>query len=93
MKTIGNIGSVRKNSNRIISTSYSDWSAIRDGTFVKFDNDFGFYTVTRTEKRVFLKDFIVVESNILQINEDCGVNVCEGDSLNISFKEDRKSVV
>lgn len=87
MKLIGNIGSIEKNSNRLVSSSYSDWSAVREGTFIKFNDDFHFYTVSHTEQRVFLKDFSVTAPNIIQINENCGVNINIGDSLNISFKE------
>ena len=87
MKLIGNIGSIKKNSNRLISSTYSDWSGVREGSFIKFNDDFHFYTVSHTEKRTFLKDYIVIQPNIIQINEDCGININVGDSLNISFKE------
>lgn len=87
MKLIGNIGSIKKNSNRLISSTYTDWSGVREGSFIKFNDDFHFYTVSHTEKRIFLKDFAVLQSNIIQINEDCGININAGDSLNISFKE------
>lgn len=87
MKLIGNIGNIKKNTNRLISTSFSDWSAVRDGTFIKFDGDSHFYTASHTEKRTFLKDFIVFKPNVLKVDEDCGVNINEGDTLNISFKE------
>lgn len=87
MKLIGNIGSIQKNSNRLVSSTYADWSGVREGTFVKFNNDFHFYTVSHTDSRTFLKDFIVKQPNVLQINEDCGINIGVGDNLNISFKE------
>jgi len=87
MKLIGNTGSIKKNTNRLISTSFSDWSSVRDGTFIKFDGDSHFYTASHTEKRTFLKDYFVLQPSILQIKEDCGVNINEGDTLNISFKE------
>lgn len=87
MKLIGNIGSIKKNSNRLISSTYSDWSGVREGSFIKFNDDFHFYTVSHTEKRIFLKDYTVLQPNIIQINEDCGININVGDSLNISFKE------
>lgn len=87
MKLIGNIGSIKKNSNRLISSTYSDWSGVREGSFVKFNDDFNFYTVSHTEKRIFLKDYVVLQPNIIQINEDCGININVGDSLNLSFKE------
>lgn len=87
MKIIGNIGSIKKDTHRLISATFSDWSTIRDGTFIKFDGDSNFHIASHTEKRVFLKDFSVLKPNILQINEDCGVSIGVGDSLNISFKE------
>lgn len=87
MKIIGTIGSIKKNSNKLISTTFSDWSAVREGTFIKFNDDSQFYIVSHTEKKIFLKDFILIKPNVLQINEDCGINISEGDSLNISYKE------
>lgn len=87
MKLIGNIGSIKKDSNRLVSSTYSDWSPVREGTFIKFNDDFHFYTVSHTEKKIFLKDFVTIQPNIIQINENCGINIGVGDSLNISFKE------
>lgn len=87
MKIIGNIASIKKDSNRLISTTFADWSAIREGTFIKFDDDQNFYIASHVEKRTFLKDFIVIEPHIIQINEDCGTNINEDDNLVISFKE------
>jgi len=87
MKIIGNIGSIRQGSNRIVSSTYADWSAVREGTFVKFDGDVSFYTASYVEKRTFLKAFSAVKSNILLINENCGNNLTAGDTLVISYKE------
>ena len=87
MKIIGTIGSIRKNSNKLISATFSDWSAVREGTFIKFNDDSQFYIVSHTEKKIFLKDFVLFKPTILQVNEDCGININEGDSLNISYKE------
>ncbi len=87
MKIIGTIGSIKKNSNRLVSATFSDWSAVREGTFIKFNDDPHFNIVSHTEKKIFLKDFVLVKPTVLQINQDCGVNINEGDSLNISYKE------
>lgn len=87
MKILGNIGSIRKNTNKITSSTFADWSAIRSGSFIKFADDVHFYTVSHTEQKIFLKDFVVVQDNIIQINEDCTTSVGVGDSLNISYKE------
>lgn len=93
MKIIGNMASVRKNTNTIISTTFADWSAIRSGTFIKFVDDFNFFTVSHVNKKTFLKDFVKAQSHVLQINENCGVNINEGDSLTISYKEYELSTV
>ena len=93
MKVIGNLGSIRKGDNKIISATFSDWSAIRDGTFIKFNEDSQFYISSNTEKKVFLKDFITLEPNVIKINEDCGFNINDGDSLNISYKEYELSTI
>ena len=87
MKIIGTTGSIKSNSNKITSTTNADWSAIREGTFIKFDNDYCFYTVAKVEKKLFLKSFELIAPNILKINEDIGVNICEDDFVKISYKE------
>lgn len=93
MKLIGSIASIKQNTNAIISTTYSDWSAIRNGTFIKFDDDFNFYTVSHVEKRTFIKDFVVLRPSVLQINENCGLNIGEDDSLTISYKEHELNII
>lgn len=93
MKIIGTIGSIRKGDNKIISSAFSDWSAIREGTFIKFDNDSQFYVAAHSEKRTYLKNFITLESSVIRINEDCGVNINEGDTLYISYKEYELSTI
>lgn len=93
MKIVGTMGSIRKGDNKIISATFSDWSAIREGTFIKFNNDSQFYIAAHSEKRTYLKDFIVLESSVIKINEDCGVNINEGDTLYISYKEYELSTI
>lgn len=87
MKIIGTIGSIKQHSNKLISTTYSDWSAVREGSFIKFDDDIHFYTVSHLEKKTYLKDFVVVDSSVIQVNENCGANINPEDSLYISYKE------
>jgi hypothetical protein len=93
MKLIGNTASISKDSNILISSTFADWSAIRDGTFLKFEDDSAFYVASRTEQKTYLKDYIVIQPNIIQVNENCGTNINEGDSLNISYKEYELSTI
>mgnify|MGYP001582549100 CR=1 FL=1 len=93
MKIIGTIGSIKKNTNKLLSATFSDWSAVREGSFIKFDGDSNFHIVSHTEQKTYLKDFVLVSSNVLKVNEDCGVNINEGDSLKISYKERELSAV
>ena len=66
MKIIGNTASIKKDTNKLISTTFSDWSAIRDGAFIKFENDSNFYTASRTEQRTYIKDFDVVSAHVIK---------------------------
>ena len=93
MKVIGTIGSVRRGDAKVISTTFSDWSALREGTFIKFNDDPQFYIVSCTERKTYLKDFITLESSVIKVNEDCGVNINEGDTLHISYKEHELSTI
>lgn len=93
MKIIGTIGSIKKDSNKIISATFSDWSAVREGSFIKFDNDSDFNIVSHAEQKTYIKSFVLVQPNILRVNEDCGANINEEDSLNISYKEQELSTV
>lgn len=93
MKIIGTIGSIKKNTKKLLSATFSDWSAVREGSFVKFDGDSNFHIVSHTEQKTYLKDFVTVALNIVKVNEDCGVNINEGDSLKISYKEQELSTI
>lgn len=93
MKVIGTIGSIKQNSNKLISTTYSDWSAVREGSFIKFEDDVHFYIVSHVEKKTYLKDFIVNDPSVIQVNENCGANINPEDSLYISYKEYEISTV
>lgn len=87
MKIIGTIASIKKDSNKLISATFADWSAVREGTFLKFQNDLHFYTVHRVDRRIYIKDFEVISPNTIKVNEDVGLDISEQDTLNISFKE------
>jgi len=87
MKNTPLIGSILEQTNQIISPGDSDWSHIRPGSLIKFKNDEVFYTVSRADKHLLVKDFTTTNSNNIKINTNAGTLFSIGDTLTISYKE------
>ena len=87
MKDFGFTASVLNGSNRVFSLSESNWSAILPNSLIKFGGEDVFYTVARVEPIFYIKDFSVISSGKIKIQDNVGINLVRGDSIFISFKE------
>lgn len=87
MKVIGFSASILNNTNKVVSSTESDWSGIREGAFFKFSTDNAFHTVAKTEQTFYIKEFEIESRNRIRINDDVGINLAVLDNIVISYKE------
>lgn len=78
---------VLNGTNKLISPSYADWSAIRQGSFIKFVNDANYYIVANTNKLFYIKEFEVADTYTIRVNDNVSNILSEDDTLVISYKE------
>lgn len=79
--------SILKDTNRIVSTSDTQWSNIREGALFRFIDDKIFYQVAKVDKIYLIKDFKVINRMAIDINSYVGINLMVGDEITISYKE------
>jgi hypothetical protein len=79
--------SVQENTNKIISSSEEKFAGIRPGSLIKIDNDNILYTILNQESYFYIKPFTLSGPKTLIIDDDIGINLQIGDSIQISFKE------
>jgi hypothetical protein len=90
MKHLGHTISILKDTNRAVCSSDSDWSVVRPGSFIRFAKDDTFFVIAKTNKIFYIKDFKVEnipDGRKITIADDIGINLCRGDTLNITYKE------
>lgn len=79
--------SIKSNSNRIISSSEEKFIGIRDNSLIRLENDSNLYTIIGRNNYFFIKNFNSSDSRTIVIDENIGINLQAGDTINISFKE------
>ena len=79
--------SIKKDTNRIISSSDDKFSGISSGSLLKIDGEPSLYTVSGKESYFYIKNFIVKDSNIIEIDDDIETNLQVGDTIKITYKE------
>jgi len=79
--------SIKKDSNKIISSTVDKFSSITPGCFIKIGSDNILYNVIDKSKFLYTSDFNVENSKIISINADVGINLQKNDVLKISYKE------
>ncbi len=79
--------SIQNNSNKIIGSSEEKFSGIGKGNLIKIGNEGILYTIADKEKFSYIKSFNVVDTKTILIEENIGINLQKGDSINISYKE------
>ena len=79
--------SIQNNSNKIIGSSEEKFSGIGKGNLIKIGNEGILYTIVNKEKFSYIKSFNLYDAKTILIEEDIGINLQKGDSINISYKE------
>lgn len=79
--------SVQNNSNKIIGSSEEKFSGIGKGNLIKIGNENTLYTIVNKDKFSYIKPFNTIDSKTILIEEDIGINLQNGDSIKISYKE------
>lgn len=87
MKPLGFTVSVLKDTNAVIASSEVDLGSVREGSYLRIGNDTLFYQVARAEEFFYIKNCDCINKQTIRVNEDVGVNLLPGDTLDISFKE------
>lgn len=87
MKDFGFTASCLKNTNRVISSTESNWGAIRKGSFLVLSDDSEFYSVGDVKEIRIIKEFTTTNPQTLSISgNNCPVFL-KNDTLEVSFKE------
>lgn len=79
--------SIVKGTNRLVSTTSSDFGVIKPGSYVKFNNENTFYQVIKSNNIYFIKDFVTLTDKSIEIKGDLGIDLLKGDELILSYKE------
>lgn len=87
MKDFGFTASVLKNSNRVISSTETNWGAVRKSSFLLFEGDTEFYTVGDIQNIRIIKDFTSIGPQTLSISGNNCPTLLKNDNIEVSFKE------
>jgi hypothetical protein len=87
MKSFGYTLNILNNSNRAVSSSESDWSAIREGSLVCFGEDEVYYITAKTNPFFYIKEFEVLDGARIVIKDNVDINLVINDVLDVSYKE------
>ena len=87
MNNQNSIGTFKKGSNKIYSSTESDWSRVRPNSFVKLGGSSGLFTALSKEKHDFLKSFESIAPAMIEIKGDISDVISEADIVKLSKKE------
>jgi hypothetical protein len=89
MKSLSNLVSIEKNTNRIIGNTSSDWSLVKMGDFLRFSGEDLLYQLLESNKFSVIKKFETDPNNPkkIKIKDNMGLDLCRGDELILSYKE------
>lgn len=87
-KNIDYHASIVNGTNRIVGESHNDWNTVREGSYVKFQQDPTYFTVSNKKEFFFISSFEGdgVSPNLV-LDTDCGIDILKGDSVTITYKE------
>lgn len=87
MKDFGFTASCLKNTNRVVSSTESNWGPVRKGSFIVLGEDQEFYSVGDVKEIRIIKDFATTNPQTLSISgNNCPVFL-KNDTIEVSFKE------
>lgn len=79
--------SIFKDTNRVVANSNVNWSGIKRGSYIKFKNIPALFTIYEAHNLLIFKDFEIVNSRTIKINQDVGIDIQKHDELKIIYKE------
>ena len=86
-KQFGYTASILKDTNKLIASSQADWSSLKNGSYVIFDEDDEFYKVVGKEQFFYIKDFSVLDNNIIKVEGSTNIRLSLNDNVTLTFKE------
>lgn len=87
MKEFGFTVSILSNTNRAISSTETNWTAIRNGSFFIFGDDTVFYQVGSVKELNIIKDFKIIAANQISFASNLCPLFLNLDSIELSFKQ------
>lgn len=77
--------SILKNTNRVIGSTYDNFSSLRQGSFIRIENEDILYPITKTQSIFYSKQFVNNKNREIIINDYCGILLQKGDSIRIFY--------
>lgn len=87
MKEFGFTTSILSNTNRAISSTETNWTAIRPGSFFIFGDDNVFYQVGVVKELNIIKEFKIIAPNQISFSSNLCPLFLNYDSIELSFKQ------
>jgi len=87
MKNINTKISILNGSNRVVSSTSSNWDNLRDGSNIIIDSGKTAYTITSSKKLFYIKGFKRVGSQDIEIDSFENGVLMRGDKIQLSYKE------
>lgn len=92
-KQFGYTASILRDTNRLVASSQADWSSLKTGSYVIFDEDEDFYKVVDKKRFFYIKDFEVISPNKISIEGSTDIKLSLNDDTTLTFKEYKVSSV
>jgi hypothetical protein len=77
--------SVLKDTNKVVGSTYDNFSAIRPGSFIRIENGQVLYPITKTQSIFYSKPFINNKNREIIISDYCGIFIQKGDNIKIFY--------
>ena len=78
---------IKKDTNKIISSTYENWQGVRVGSFFKFGVDQNHYSVARIEPLNYIVEYERIAPKTLKVAANTDINLNILDTVTISYKE------
>jgi len=86
-KNIDYYASVISGTSRILGESQNDWSTVRLGSYIKFQGDPTYFTVSDKKEYLFISNFETEDGKILKLEKDFGIDLIRNDLVTVTYKE------
>ena len=86
-KNIDYYASVISGTTRVVGESQNDWSTVRLGSYIKFQGDPTYFTVSNKKEYLFISNFETEGGKILKMEKEFGIDLIRNDVITITYKE------